>query len=124
MENWPRRLCWPNFNNYGSTILFMELTLKEETASPTVSQDAFFLTSMVDAAEGRHVAITDVKGAYLNAHMKDRVVMKIDGAEVELFVKIDPTLGEYVTVEKGEDDPIRDLGPGTIWMCPVSSIVV
>ena len=75
---------------------------KEETASPTVSQDAFFLTSMVDAAEGRHVAITDVKGAYLNAHMKDRVVMKIVGAEVELFVKIDPTLGEYVTVEKGK----------------------
>ena len=37
---------------------------KEETASPTVSQDAFLLTSIIDAIEGRHVAVTDIKGAY------------------------------------------------------------
>ena len=36
---------------------------KEETASPTVSQDAFFLTSMVDAIEQRDTAFTDIKGA-------------------------------------------------------------
>ena len=38
---------------------------KEETASPTVSQDAFLLTSIIDAIEGRDVAVTDIKGAYL-----------------------------------------------------------
>ena len=77
------------------------LYTKEQTASPTVSQDAFFLTSMIDAIEGRKVAITDVKGAYLNARMKDEVIMKIIGPEVDLFCKLDPTLKSFVTKEKG-----------------------
>jgi hypothetical protein len=76
---------------------------KEETASPTCSQDAFFLTSLQDVAEERDVAITDIKGAYLNAKMKDIVIMKITGKEVELFCELDPTLEEYVTVENGKN---------------------
>ena len=46
-----------------------DLYTKEETASPTVSQDAFFITALIDAAEERDKAITDIKGAYLNAKM-------------------------------------------------------
>jgi hypothetical protein len=75
---------------------------KEETASPTVSQDSFYLTSIVDAIENRDKAFTDIKGAYLNAKMKDDVHMKIVGKEVELFCEIDPTLAQYVTIEKGK----------------------
>ena len=48
------------------------LYTKEETASPTVSQDAFFITSMIDAIEKRHVVFSDVKGAYLYAKNKGR----------------------------------------------------
>ncbi len=77
------------------------LYTKEETASPTVSQDAFFLTSIIDAIEGRDKAITDIKGAYLNAKMVDEVLMKITGAEVDLFCEIDPSLEDFVTLEKG-----------------------
>ena len=44
----------------------------------------------------------DIKGAYLNAKMKDDVHMKIVGKEVELFCEIDPTLAKYVTIEKGK----------------------
>ena len=73
---------------------------KEETSSPTVSQDAFFLTCLIDAIEGRSKAITDVKGAYLNAKMNDVVIMKIIGREVELFCKLDPSLRKFVTTEK------------------------
>ena len=76
------------------------LYTKEETASPTVSKDAFFLTSIIDAVEGRAVAVTDIKGAYLNADMKDVVIMKITGREVDLFCEIDSTLKEFVTIEK------------------------
>ena len=75
---------------------------KEETASPTVSQDAFYLTSIVDAIEERDKAITDIKGAYLNAKMKDEVHMKIVGKEVDLFCEIDPTFEQFVTIEKGK----------------------
>ena len=68
------------------------LYTKEETASPTLSQDAFFLTSVVDAIEKSDKAITDVKEAYLNARMKGEVLMKITGKEVDLFCELDPTL--------------------------------
>ena len=78
------------------------LYTKEETASPTVSQDAFFLTSMVDAIEKRDTAFTDIKDAYLNAKMKGKVHMKIVGKEVDLFCEIDPSFEQFVTTEKGK----------------------
>ena len=78
------------------------LYTKEETASPTVSQDAFFLTSIIDATEDRDKAITDIKGAYLNAKMVDEVFMKIVGREVDLFCELDPSLKDFVTTEKGQ----------------------
>ena len=73
---------------------------KEQTASPTVSQDAFFLTAMVDALEGRDKAVTDIKGAYLNAKMKDEVLMRITGKEVDIFCDLDPSLNAFVTSVK------------------------
>lgn len=75
------------------------LYTKEETASPTVSTDGFFITSIIDAIEERKVAITDVKGAYLNANMKGEVLMKITGKEIDLFLEIDPSLAEFVVIE-------------------------
>ena len=66
--------------------------MKEETESPTFSLDAFFMTSIIDAIEGRDKVITDIKGAYLNAKMKDEVLMKITEKEVDLFCDIDPFL--------------------------------
>ena len=78
------------------------LYTKEQTASPTVSQDAFFLTALIDAKEERDKAITDIKGAYLNAKMNDEVLMKIVGREVELFCEIDSSLEEFVTIENGK----------------------
>ena len=77
------------------------LYTKEETASPTVSQDSFFLTSIIDAMEERDTAITDVKGAYLNAKMKGEVLMKIVGKEVDLFCEIEPSLKQFITYIKG-----------------------
>jgi hypothetical protein len=75
---------------------------KEETASPTLNNDSFFLTSMTDIIEERDVAITDIKGAYLNAVMKDFVLMKIIGKEVDLFCELDPSLLQYVVMENGK----------------------
>ncbi len=76
---------------------------KEETASFTVSQDAFLLTSIIDAIEGRDVAVTDIQGAYLNARMKDEVIMKITGSEVDIFCEMDPSLKRFVTKERNKD---------------------
>ena len=78
------------------------LYTKEETASPTVSQDAFFITELIDAKEERDMAITGIKGAYLNAKMRDEVLMKISGKEVDLFCEVDPALQEFITEEIGQ----------------------
>jgi len=71
-------------------------------ASPTVSQDVFFLTSIIDTIEERDVAIMDIKGAYLNAKMKGEVLMRITGKEVDLFCEIDLSLAEFVVIENGQ----------------------
>ena len=41
------------------------LYLKGEISSPTILQDAFFTTSLVDTIKEKEKAITDIKGAYL-----------------------------------------------------------
>ena len=78
------------------------LYTKEQTSSPTVSQDSFFLTCIIDAVEGRSKAITDIKGAYLNAKMKDVVIMKIVGPEVDMFCNLDASFRKFITYEKGK----------------------
>ena len=45
------------------------------------------------------MAITDVKGAYLNAKMKDVIIMRITRKEVDLFLEIDLSLAEFVVIE-------------------------
>ena len=63
----------------------------------------FFLTSIIDAIEGRDTAFTDIKGAYLNAKMIDEVLMKITRKGIDLCCKIDPSLREFVVKEKEKD---------------------
>lgn len=66
----------------------------------TASQDSFFLSSVIDAMEGRDKATMDIKGDFLNARMKDSVFMKITGKEVDLLCEIDPNFATFVTTEK------------------------
>jgi len=72
---------------------------KEKTASPTISKDAFPLKSIIDAIEGRDVPVTDTEGAYLNARMKDEVIMKIMCPEIDIFCEMDLSLNDFVTKE-------------------------
>ena len=67
---------------------------RKETHSPTVSLDAFMITLLVDAFEGRDVAFADVPGAYLHAKMKDFVAMIITGEEVDILCKLKPEWSE------------------------------
>ena len=73
------------------------------------------MTCIVDAVEERDVAVTDIKGAYLNARMHDVVIMKITGPEIGLFCELDKSLSKFVTKEKGKS--VRAIRQGTIWMC-------
>jgi len=49
---------------------------KEEATSPTVSTEAVFLTAVIDAMQGRDVAVVDVPGAFMQANMDEQVHVK------------------------------------------------
>jgi len=55
------------------------ISTKEEAASPAISNEAVFITSVIDAKEGRDVATTDVPVAYLSAEIEDKVIMVLEG---------------------------------------------
>jgi hypothetical protein len=48
---------------------------KEETVPPTVSTEALFLTSLIDAEEERKVVTVDIPGAFMHADMDEVVHM-------------------------------------------------
>ena len=50
-------------------------TPAEETSSPTVATEAVFLTAVIDAYEGREVAIVDITGTFMQADMDEDVFM-------------------------------------------------
>jgi Reverse transcriptase (RNA-dependent DNA polymerase)/Zinc knuckle len=74
---------------------------KHETASPTLSSDALLLSILMDAYEGRDVAIADIAGAYLNAYMPDFVIMKFTGESVDILCEMNPEYEEFVVTENG-----------------------
>ncbi|GAX20129.1 hypothetical protein FisN_17Lu131 [Fistulifera solaris] len=75
---------------------------KSQTASPTVSTDSLLLSLIVDAHEGRDVAIADVVGAYLKANMKDFTLLKFTGESVDIMCKMNPKYEAFVAVEGGK----------------------
>jgi hypothetical protein len=76
---------------------------KEDASSPTMSTEALLLTAVVDALEGRDVAVVDVPGAFMQADMDEDVHVRFTGTTVDLLLDIDPAMyGPYVVEERGE----------------------
>jgi len=67
-----------------------------ETSSPTVSTCSLFMIAAIAAKENRHIATIDFTGAYLNADMKKRVLMKFDSTLTKLIVDIDQRYAKFV----------------------------
>jgi len=62
---------------------------KDETRSPTVYTESVFLTSVIDAMEGRKVVTVDIPGAFMHSDMDEIIHMRLDGPMAELLVKVD-----------------------------------
>ena len=52
---------------------------KEKAASPTASLESIMLTSVIEASEGREVAVTDIPNAFIQTDVEkeDTVIMKL-----------------------------------------------
>jgi hypothetical protein len=77
---------------------------KEESSSPTVSTESVLLTSIIDAHEGRDVAVIDIPNAFIQTRVqdaKDRVIIRVTGVTAEWLVKAAPKVyAAYVSVNK------------------------
>jgi hypothetical protein len=75
----------------------------DEATSPTASTNAIMLTAVIDAFEGRDVAILDVPGAFMQAFMDELVHVVFRGIMVELLLEIDWDMySPYIVYEKGK----------------------
>jgi len=57
-----------------------------------MSLEAMMMSCAIDAREGRHMAVTDIPGAFLHADIEDDVHMLLEGTIAELVVKLDLNL--------------------------------
>jgi hypothetical protein len=57
---------------------------------------------MIDALEGRDVATCDIPGPFMQGDIDEEIHTKFDGELVDLLIQINPSLGQYVTVENGK----------------------
>ena len=74
---------------------------RSQTASPAVALDALLAKLALDAHEARDVASADVTGAYLNADMPDFVLMKLTGADAQIFARMHQKYARCLTKERG-----------------------
>ena len=58
--------------------------------------ESIFITAVVEAHEGRDVAVFDIPGAFLQTKASNGTITKPQGAVVEALLKINPTWGKFV----------------------------
>jgi hypothetical protein len=73
-------------------------SLYTDISSSTVSTSVVFLVAALAAKEKRYVVTVDIKGAYLHAKMKHKVIvyMRIAKTIVDMLVKLDKSYLKYV----------------------------
>jgi hypothetical protein len=77
---------------------------KEDSSSPTVATESVLLTCIIDAEEGRDVAVIDIPNACVQMNVedeKDTAFIKIRGVLVDILVEIAPDVYQpYVTKDR------------------------
>ena len=77
---------------------------REETASPTAATESIFLTTVIDAKEGRDIMSSDVPNAFIQTpmdykHGEPRVIMKLRGLTVDILLNKYPDIYKDYVIE-------------------------
>ena len=80
---------------------------KEDSTSPTAALKSVLLTSTIDAAEERDVAVINISNAFIQTGIKnneDKVVLRLRGKLADLLIKTAPEIyPKHITINrKGE----------------------
>jgi hypothetical protein len=78
---------------------------KDDASSPTVTTEAILLSCIIDAKEGRDVAVIDIPNAFIQMRVEDEgdmAIIKIRGSLVDILVQIfaSGVYKSYVTTDK------------------------
>jgi hypothetical protein len=75
-----------------------------DAASPTIATEAVFLMAVINALEGREVAIINIPGAFMQVDLEDETIhVLLTRKMVDLLLEIDRELYEpYLVQERGE----------------------
>jgi hypothetical protein len=77
---------------------------KEDASSPTVSTESVLLSCIIDAEEGRDVAVVDIPNAFVQTAIedeKDMAIIRLRGDLVDILVDIAPEVyRQFVTTDK------------------------
>jgi hypothetical protein len=77
---------------------------KEDASLPTVATEAVLLLCIINAKEGRDVAVIDIPNAFIQMRVEDEgdmAIIKIRGFLVDILVKIAPDVYKsYITTDK------------------------
>ena len=91
-----------------------EYMLTEESISPTVTTEAIFITSIIDANKKQEVAVVDLWGAFLDADKGTKNVVCQSPESIILYVK----KCVFILQEVGRRSRIYGVRNKTIWpMC-------
>ena len=71
---------------------------QDEASSPTVSTEAVFLVSVMNAHEKRVIAVCDISGVFLQAYMDEFVAVIFENEMVDLMIETEPKYEKYVHI--------------------------
>ena len=74
---------------------------KTETSAATLSTEALMLEILRATHEERNIMVGDITGAYLNAYMPGKILMKFKGRMVNILISVNEKYKKFVTYEKG-----------------------
>ena len=100
---------------------------KEDASSPTVATESVLLTCIIDAEEGRDVAVVDIPNAFIQTRIqdeKDMVFIRIRGVLVDILLEIAPKVYKpYVCVDKKGNKTLLVQCQNTIYGTMVASLL-
>ena len=77
---------------------------KEDASSPTVTTESVLLSCIINAREGRDIAVIDILNAFMQTVIvdeKDKFIVRMHGEVVDILCKLLPeTYKPFVTMDK------------------------
>ena len=73
---------------------------EEEVSPPTVVIKSVFLTSIVDAGQGRDATVVDIPGAYMHTDIDEHIIVRFDQTMTKMLEITDPKIYKpYIQID-------------------------